>query len=177
MKGSCIISSKDWRHFLFKVLLARQMFRAWFPASPSHPSHSISTRTSSPSTLSGNTSTRSCTGYSASPVFTWNAHECHGQITASPSIHPCPSGPCRWGQTLSSADNSPFTFARQIATPSTSNLSTCCMAPRPCCSAAARPAVWSTRSPSRPIWSSRRKYPAPSAPMIDTAARSTSTSR
>ena len=43
----------------------------------------------------------------------------------SPSIHPCPSGPCRCGHTLSSADNSPFTFARQIATPSTSASATC----------------------------------------------------
>jgi hypothetical protein len=82
--------------------------------------HSISTRTSSPSTRSGNTSTRSCAGYSANPVFRLNAHECHGQTTASPSIHPCPSGPCRCGQMLSSADNTPFTFARHTCTPSTS---------------------------------------------------------
>src|SRR3979411_2683089 len=89
------------------------------------PAHSILTRTSSPSTRSGNTSTRSLTGYSATPVFTWNAHECHGHTTASPSSHPCPSGPCRCGQTLSSADNTPFTFARQTATPSTSASATC----------------------------------------------------
>jgi hypothetical protein len=54
------------------------------------------------------------------PVFKLNVHECHGQTTASPSNQPCPSGPCRWGQTLSTADNSPFTFARQIPTPSAS---------------------------------------------------------
>src|SRR5204862_3446904 len=59
------------------------------------------------------------------PVFTWNAHECHGHTTVSPSSHPCPSGPCRCGLTLSSADNSPFTFARQTATPSTSASATC----------------------------------------------------
>src|SRR5205814_5125814 len=89
------------------------------------PGHSISTRTSSPSTRSGNTSTRSFAGYSDNPVFTWNAHECHGHTTVSPSSHPCPSGPCRCGHTLSNADNSPFTFARQTATPSTSASATC----------------------------------------------------
>ena len=92
---------------------------------PPTPNHSMSNRTSSPSTRSGNTSTRSCTGYSPKPVFALNAHECHGQITASPSTQPWPSGPCRCGQILSSADNSPFTFARQTATPSTSASATC----------------------------------------------------
>ena len=78
------------------------------------------TITSSPSTRTANTSTRSCTGYSDSPVFKLNVHECHGQTTASPSSHPCPIGPCRCGQILSIADSVPFTLAKQIPTPATS---------------------------------------------------------
>ncbi len=107
------------------ILCPHHLFRRNFRDVPtlvprSANSHSISTRTSSPSTRSGNTSTRSSAGYSANPVFTLNAHECHGHTTASPSIHPCPSGPCRCGQMLSRADKTPFTFATHTCTPSTS---------------------------------------------------------
>ena len=87
--------------------------------------HSISTSTSSPSIRSGKTSTRSCTGYSAIPVFVWNVHECHGQTTRLPSSQPCPNGPCRCGHQLSSAESSPSTFARHTPTPSTSASATC----------------------------------------------------
>ncbi len=81
---------------------------------------SISISRSSPSTFSSSTSTSPLSGGNASPVRVSNAHECHGQTTASPSSHPCPSGPPRCGQTLFNAHNRPSTFARHTGTPFTS---------------------------------------------------------
>jgi len=78
------------------------------------------TNTSSPSIFTGNTSTFARSGGSAIPVSVLKAHECQGQTTAFPSSHPCPSGPCRCGQTLSTAASVPSTFARQIETPAAS---------------------------------------------------------
>jgi len=79
--------------------------------------HQSSTSKSSPSTLTGNTLTCARSGGSAIPVVTSNAHECQGQTTAFPSIHPPPSGPSRCGQTLSRAHSFPSTLAKQIALP------------------------------------------------------------
>src|SRR3954469_18656214 len=70
------------------LILRTTYFRRCSDLDYPHTAHSISTRTSSPSTRSGNTSTRWFAGYSDNPVFTWNAHECHGHTTVSPSSHP-----------------------------------------------------------------------------------------
>jgi hypothetical protein len=77
--------------------------------------YSTSTSTSSPSTFTAKTPTFSPFGYSARPVLRSKAHECQGHTTALPSIQPCPNGPRRCGQMLSTAFNSPFNRARQIS--------------------------------------------------------------